>query len=251
MAVVEDVGPYEAEVRRLDTLYNRAADQAAKDLITPDLQEARTELREVRERNAKIRRDRRECYKGLPIFTGEDKSDPEHHITLFNDYWDMHDPDIPPRRNLYSFKYERFCRSLRTKARTWYDQDLQDRTAAGTPVDTQDRWTEFLQSFKQQFSGYGTDRPSQNVTWKLLKWNPVKETLDEFVYRIRQLAGLLGKSALDQVDRFKDAMPPNIAQHLVMCDDLSECHLMAKKAYAYESQTGRSTSVAANLPTVA
>ena len=45
------------------------------------------------------------------------------------------------------------------------------------------------------------------MVWANIKWNPITESIEEFVSKIKQLATVLGKTQEDQVLKIKMSSP--------------------------------------------
>ena len=69
-----------------------------------------------------------------------------------------------------------------------------------------------IASFITEHNPIGSTREQQIMAWKTLKWNPVQERLDDFVYRLRRIGQELGKTADEQLEYFKCSVP----QHLYL-----------------------------------
>ena len=103
----------------------------------------------------------------------------------------------------------KFKVSLKGKPRLWFE--MQYPTSADEPK-TKEAYEKMIASFITEHNTIGSTREQQIMAWKTLNWDPVRERLDDFVYRLRRIGQELGKTADEQLDYFKCSVP----QHLYL-----------------------------------
>ena len=64
-----------------------------------------------------------------------------------------------------------------------------------------------LSSFTTEQNPIGSTREQQIMAWKILKWDPTKEKLDDCVYKFRRVAKELGYNADENLDVFSCCVP--------------------------------------------
>ena len=102
-----------------------------------------------------------------------------------------------------------FVTTLKGKARIWFDMNVpeEDRT-------TRAHWTEIKNKFKAHFHPLGSTKEQRIRAWKDMRWDPIKEAIDDFAYRYKELGLSLGLQQESIFDNFKACIP---GQYFVSC----------------------------------
>ena len=85
----------------------------------------------------------------------------------------------------------KFKISFKGKPRLWFEMPP---TPADEPK-TKEACEKMVSSLITEHNPTGITREQQLMAWKNLKWDPVQERLDDFVYILRRIGQELGKSA--------------------------------------------------------
>ena len=157
----------------------------------------------------------------IPTFDGKGDSLPHTHMMEFGDFlantgsetrYLPQEPQADDREYHMAVVKDvvnKFKVSLKGKPRLWFE--MQYPTSADEPK-TKEAYEKMIASFITEHNTIGSTREQQIMAWKTLNWDPVKERLDYFVYRLRRIGQELGKTADEQLDYFKCSVP----QHLYL-----------------------------------
>ena len=167
----------------------------------------------------------------LPKFTGEDpKKFPSLHLVEFEDCLDS--VGLGWRDKAEGDDAEqivvKFKNSLKGNARRWYKSFHQDKTAM-----TIKEWMTIKTEFLKTFSPTGGTKEEQHKTWKDLKWNPEKETIDNFTYKFNELADELNKSVDERYDAFRSCLPSGTYLIMSECEKINDIVLKLKTCIAF------------------
>ena len=73
-----------------------------------------------------------------------------------------------------------FVTTLKGKARVWFDMNVpeEERTTLG-------QWNVIRGKFKAYFRPLGSTKEQRIRAWKDMRWDPIKEAIDDFAYRYK------------------------------------------------------------------
>ena len=130
-------------------------------------------------------------------------------------------------------------------AKNWFeDRKLTTQAEAYN----ENKFNNMIETFKREFSRYGSTRVEKNIAWKMLRWDPKTERLDTFMRRTQELADDLGKDAEDIRNAFVKAMPAHVIPSIAALDNLEQMAACVKCLLGY-LQLNPSTGVTPNLQT--
>ena len=118
---------------------------------------------------------------------------------------------------------------MKHRARQWYaglpDATKQDKTVKG--------WKALIAAFKSNFNPIGNTKEQQLKAWKDMKWDPAtKESLDDWVYKYRQLGEELGYTTDQILDNFVCCIPQSLYIYTLNATDLDAVVKNVKKGIA-------------------
>ena len=122
-------------------------------------------------------------------------------------------------------KVQRFCLTLLTEARQWYQ-------SLGPLGDT--AWTQLQNLFRPRYSKLGNTHKQLFHAWRSFTFNENTETIDSYVIRIRQVANLLGYGEPQILEVFKNTLSTKLYWILFPIEDLRQAVDTAKRILAKE-----------------
>ena len=125
-----------------------------------------------------------------PKFAGKMDEDAEVHLLRNNDWMDMH--NFPNDQ-----KVRRFCLTLTGKARLWYE------TIRHANLD----WPAMQEHFRQQYSKFCNTREQYFHIWRSFQFDEATDTIDGYIYKVKQVAALLDYGDLQILELFKTHCP--------------------------------------------
>ena len=170
----------------------------------------------------------------LPKFTGEDpKKFPSLHLVEFEDCLDsvglgwrgMNDKDEAEQIVV------KFKNSLKGNARRWYKSFYNDETNMDIA-----KWKDVKTEFLKTFSPTGGTKEEQHKAWKDLKWDPDKDSIDNFTYKFNELGDELEKSETERFNSFRSCMPSTTYLMTSECKTINEIVLKLKTCLAFGYQ---------------
>ena len=111
-----------------------------------------------------------------------------------------------------TIKVQRFCLTFIGEARNWY--------ATLEPLAM--TWPELQNLFRWQYSKIGNTREQLFHAWRLFHYDENMETPDAYVFRIKQVAKLLGYDDPEVLEVFKNTVPNRLYWVLFPIDNLCE-----------------------------
>ena len=134
-----------------------------------------------------------------------------------NDWMDTHNfPD--------NVKVHNFFLTLVGEARLWYES-LRLINA---------EWKDLQHVFRQQYSKIGNAREQLFHAWRTFHFDENAETIDTYVYCIRQVANLLGYQDPQLLKVFKNTLPSKLYWVLLPIEDLRTAVETAKRMLTKE-----------------
>ena len=95
-----------------------------------------------------------------------------------------------------------FVTTLKGKARVWFDMNVLEAERT-----TLRQWNAIRNKFKAYFHPLGSTKEQRIRAWKDMRWDPIKEAIDEFAYRYKELGLSLGLEQNSIFDNFKACIP--------------------------------------------
>ena len=164
-----------------------------------------------------------------PEFVGKMDEDAEAHLLRTNDWMDMH--NFPNDQ-----KVRRFCLTLTGKARLWYE------TIRYANLD----WPTMQECFRQQYSKFGNTREQYFHIWRSFQFDEATDTIDGYIYKVKQVAALLDYGDLQILQLFKNTLPIRLYYLLYHIDNLNAAIQTAKQILTKEKidkqKTGQSSA---------
>ena len=80
-----------------------------------------------------------------------------------------------------------FVTTLKGKARIWFDMNVPEGERT-----TLAQWNVIRNKFKAYFHPLGSTKEQRIRAWKDMRWDPIKEAIDDFAYRYKELGLSLG-----------------------------------------------------------
>ena len=130
--------------------------------------------------------------------------DVEAHLLRTNDWMDTH--NFPNDQ-----KVRRFCLTLTGKARLWYE------TIRHVNLD----WPVMQEHFRQQYSKFGNTREQYFHVWRSFQFDEATDTIDGYIYKVKQVAALLDYGDLQILELFKNTLPSRLYYLLYHIDNLN------------------------------
>ena len=153
-----------------------------------------------------------------PEFSGQPEEGVEAHLLCSNDW--MHAHHINE-----DMKVQRFCLTLLGEARLWF-QSLEP--LEGTT------WPQLQNLFRQIYSKLGNTHEQLFHAWRSFSFDENTETIDSYVFRIRQVATLLGYGEPQILEVFKNTLPTKLYCILFPIEDLRQVVETAKRILTKE-----------------
>ena len=120
-----------------------------------------------------------------------------------------------------------FVTTLKGKARIWYDMNVPvgERT-------TKRHWNAIRNKFQAYFHPLGSTKEQRIRAWKDMKWDPIKEAIDDFAYRYKELGHSLGLADDSIFDNFKACIPGQYFVFVYNANDMTQAVDNLKKCIA-------------------
>ena len=174
--------------------------------------------------------------KHIPTFRGTKGEDPVRHVDDFGDYIDIQGIEGVDYVSIFA----RFGFSLGGKARLWFKENK--ATFNIVNGDDGKSWMLFVRAFSLKFSVAGSTEHELIQAWSALRWNEASEDLDDFAYRIEDLAKVFGKSKSDILIAFRMGLQPCYSVQIIDKGNLSEAKEYLKRIIA-ELRRGTTSNV--------
>ena len=133
-------------------------------------------------------------------------------------------------------KVRRFCLTLTGKARSWYE------TIRQVQLD----WPKMQECFRQQYSKFGNTREQYFHVWGSFQFNEATDTIDGYIHKVKQVAGLLDYGEPQILELFKNTLPSRLYYLLYQIDNLNAVIETAKGILTKEKidkqKTGQSSA---------
>ena len=159
-------------------------------------------------------------FRDLPRFEGK-KDDTEHPVTHLMEFSDfLRTLNIDPEEieeNQATDVITKFVNTLKGKARTRFEMTIPDNQRQ-----TVAHWTEIKRQFSRQYNPAGSTREQQIKAWKDLKWDPTKESLEDFSYRFLELAETLEYTEQQQLESFLCCIPASMYLSVADADSIPQ-----------------------------
>ena len=141
-----------------------------------------------------------------PEFSGKPEEDAEAHLLCSNDWMETH-------RFEEDIRVQRFCLTLLGEARLWYHslEPLGNTT-----------WAQLQKLVRQRYSKLGNTCKQLFHAWRSFTFDENAETIDSYVIRIRQVAGLLGYVESQILEVFKNKLPTKLYWVLFPIEDIRQ-----------------------------
>ena len=123
--------------------------------------------------------------------------------------------------------------TLKGKARVWFDMNVpeDERTTRG-------QWNTIRNKFKAYFHLLGSTKEQRIRAWKDMRWDPIKEAIDDFAYRYKELGLSLGLQQDSIFDNFKACIPGQYFVFVYNANDMAQAVDNLKKCIAAEHYKG-------------
>ena len=120
-----------------------------------------------------------------------------------------------------------FVTTLKGKARVWFDMNVREgeRTTRG-------EWNIIRDKFKAYFHPLGSTKEQRIRAWKDMRWDPIKEAIDDFAYRYKELGLSLGLQQDSIFDNFKACIPGQYFVFVYNANDMAQAVDNLKKCIA-------------------
>ena len=164
-----------------------------------------------------------------PEFAGKAQEDVEAHLFRTNEWMDTH--NFPNDQ-----KVRRFCLTLTSKARLWYE------TIGQAQLD----WPMMQECFRQQYSKFGNTREQYFYIWRSVQFYEATDTIDGYIHKVKQVAALLDYGEPQILELFKNTLPNRLYYLLYQIDNLNATIETAKRILTKEKidkqKTGQSSA---------
>ena len=136
-----------------------------------------------------------------------------------------------------------FVTTLKGKARVWFDMNVpeDERTTRG-------EWNVIRDKFKAYFHPLGSTKEQRIRAWKDMRWDPIKEAIDDFAYRYKELGLSLGLQQDSIFDNFKACIPGQYFVFVYNANDMAQAVDNLKKCIAAGPMVP-STTIGVSVPT--
>ena len=121
-------------------------------------------------------------------------------------------------------KVRRFCLTLMGEARLWYETHRQ----------VQLDWDVLQECFCQQYSKFGSTREQYFHVWISFYFDENVDTIDTYITRVQQVAGLLNYGEPQILELFKNTLPSRLYYMLYQINDLRTTVETAKRVLTKE-----------------
>ena len=120
-----------------------------------------------------------------------------------------------------------FVTTLKGKARIWYDMNVPE----GERANKRD-WNRIRDKFKAYFHPLGSTKEQRIKAWKEMRWDPIKEAIDDFAYKYKELGQSLGLDEQGIFDNFKACIPGHYFVFVYNANDMTQAVHNLKKCIA-------------------
>ena len=183
---------------------------------TTDLVARQIQLEEKREQREKEREKKEEEKEKLklatgkgfkpPSFKGVQGERPEAHILRAEDWMDASNPNMDEAQKVKNFRL-----TLDYHAREWYDK-----------TDCKTNWKALKLGFSRYFSTQGRLVKNLHERWKMFKFNPQTDDIEEFVRDVQETATQLKYDEEAVSNMIKTCMPMDMYTSLYEITDLEK-----------------------------
>ena len=163
-------------------------------------------------------------------FHGETGQSATQHLYEFDDFLKAARIEVPNDANLdddTSHVINDFVTTLKGKARMWYDMNIPEGERA-----TKRHWNQIREKFKAYFHPLGSTKEQRIKAWKEMRWDPIKESIDDFAYKYKELGRSLGLDEVGIFDNFKTCIPGHYFVFVYNANDMSQAVDNLKKCIA-------------------
>ena len=163
-------------------------------------------------------------------FHGETGQSATQHLYEFDDFLKAARIEVPNDANLdddTSHVINDFVTTLKGKARIWYDMNIPEGERA-----TKRHWNQIREKFKAYFYPLGSTKEQRIKAWKEMRWDPIKESIDDFAYKYKELGRSLGLDEVGIFDNFKACIPGHYFVFVYNANDMSQAVDNLKKCIA-------------------
>ena len=120
-----------------------------------------------------------------------------------------------------------FVTTLKGKARIWYDMNIPEGER-----ESKRHWNQITEKFKAYFHPLGSTKEQMIKVWKEMRWDPIKESIDDFAYKYKELGRSLGLDEVGIFDNFKACIPGDFFVFVYNANDMSQAVDNLKKCIA-------------------
>ena len=107
-------------------------------------------------------------------------------------------------------------------------------------------WPTMQECFRQQYSKFGNTREQYFHIWRSFRFDEATDTIDGYIYKVKQVAALLDYGDPQILDLFKNTLPSRLYYLLYHIDNLNVVIEMAKciltKEKIDKQKTGQSSA---------
>ena len=135
-------------------------------------------------------------------------------------------------------KVRRFCLTLTGKARLWYE------TIRHVNLD----WPMMQKCFRQQYSKFDNTREQYFHIWRSFQFDEATDTIDGYIYNIKQVAALLDYGDPQILELFKNTLPSRLYYLLYHIDNLNVAIETAKRILTKEKLDKQKTGQSSTTP---
>ena len=212
--------------------------QATTDLVARQLK--LEEQREVREKEKEKKEEEKEKLKMAtgkgfkpPSFRGVQGERPEAHILRAEDWMDASNPTMEEKQKIKNFRL-----TLDHHAREWYDT-----------ADCKGTWKDLKLGFSRYFSTQGRSVYNLHERWKMFKFNPQTDDIEEFVRNVQETATQLNYGNEAVANMIKTCMPMDMYTSLYEVTDLEKIISKVRDIYARPvTKSAESTTTTPAVP---
>ena len=167
-------------------------------------------------------------------FHGEAGQSATQHLYEFDDFLRaarIQAPEPAERQDRLDVNVEHiindFVTTLKGKARIWYDMNV----PVGERTTVRD-WNSIRDKFKAYFHPLGSTKEQRIKAWKDMRWDPIKEAIDDFAYKYKELGQSLGLDNQGIFDNFKACIPGHYFVFVYNANDMAQAVDNLKKCIA-------------------
>ena len=213
--------------------------QATTNLVARQLK--LEEQREIREKEKEKKEEEKEKLKMAtgkgfkpPSFRGVQGERPEAHILRAEDWMDASNPTMEEKQKIKNFRL-----TLDHHAREWYDT-----------ADCKGTWKDLKLGFSRYFSTQGRSVYNLHERWKMFKFNPQTDDIEEFVRNVQETATQLNYGNEAVANMIKTCMPMDMYTSLYEVTDLEKIISKVRDIYArpVTKSTESTTATPAAVP---